>query len=133
MSVLVDTSVWSLALRRHPPDLPEVAALRDALSGQDLVVTTGVVVQEVLQGLTTVAARTAVRDQMDGMKYVEADRHDHLTAADVFAGCRERGIQIGSIDALIAAICIRRDLTLLTTDRDFAQLAQLIDLRLWTA
>ncbi len=133
MSILIDTSVWSLSIRRHPPDLPEVTALRDALNGQDLVATTGVILQEVLQGLTTEAARTAVRDQMDGMNYLEADRNDHLTAADVFVGCRERGIQIGSIDALIAAICIRRDLTLLTTDRDFAHVAKRTGLRLWSA
>lgn len=133
MSVLVDTSVWSLSIRRHSPDLPEVSALRDALSGQDLVVTTGVILQEVLQGLTTAAARTAVRDQMNGMTYLDADRNDHLAAADVFVGCRERGIQIGSVDALIAAICIRRDLTLLTTDRDFAHIAELTGLRLWAA
>lgn len=133
MSILVDTSVWSLFLRRNPPELPELAALRDALAGTELVVTTGLVLQELLQGLKTAGARTAVSEQMTGMAYVDAERDDHLAAVDVLAGCRERGIQLGTIDALIAAMCIRRGMTLLTTDRDFVHAAEHSDLRVWTA
>lgn len=52
MTLLVDTSVWSLALRRDsPPDLPAVAALEVALESGELVVTTGLVLQEILRGL----------------------------------------------------------------------------------
>ncbi len=51
VTTLVDTSVWSLALRRNAvPDAPEVVALGEALSGADLVVTTGFIMQELLQG-----------------------------------------------------------------------------------
>ena len=43
----MDTSVWSLALRRNePPAIPEVAALGEALEQGDLVFTTGLVLQE---------------------------------------------------------------------------------------
>ena len=51
MSLFVDTSVWSLALRRdRPADVPEVGALERALAGGELVMTTGLVYQELLQG-----------------------------------------------------------------------------------
>ena len=51
MTVLVDTSVWSLALRRDaPPDVPELEQLRTVLDGPDLVTTTGLILQELLQG-----------------------------------------------------------------------------------
>lgn len=47
MSLLVDASVWSLALRRDSAgSVPEVNALRKALTGGDVVVTTGLVPQE---------------------------------------------------------------------------------------
>ena len=53
MTLLVDTSVWSLALRRDTTSSdPEVEALKDALSGTDVVVTTGLVLQELLQGFS---------------------------------------------------------------------------------
>ena len=53
MTLLVDTSVWSLALRRDGlVEATEVIALREALYGADTVVTrtTGLVLQELLQG-----------------------------------------------------------------------------------
>ena len=58
MTFLVDTSVWSLALRRDgDPSQPEVRALEDALLGDDVVVTTGLVLQELLQGFAGPKAR----------------------------------------------------------------------------
>ena len=54
MTLLVDTSVWSLALRRDVEvEEPEVQALKDALAGADIVVTTGLVLQELLQGFAS--------------------------------------------------------------------------------
>ena len=44
---------------------------------------------------------------------------------------RRRGVQIGTIDALLARLCIRDDLTMLTTDEDFRRVARLSALRLW--
>ena len=53
MTLLVDTSVWSLALRRDTAaSEPEVQQLQDALLGADVVVTTGLVLQELLQGFS---------------------------------------------------------------------------------
>ena len=61
VSLLVDTSVWSLALRRDaPPDVAEVRGLRDALAGGEIVATTGVILQELLQGVVPERARTQI-------------------------------------------------------------------------
>ena len=58
MTLLVDTSVWSLALRRDgSATAPEVRALQGALAGSDDVVTTGLVLQELLQGLDRKSTR----------------------------------------------------------------------------
>jgi predicted nucleic acid-binding protein len=54
-----------------------------------------------------------------------------MDAADLRNRCRRAGIQIGTIDALIAQLCIRHDLTLLTTDNDFAAVAKQSPLRVW--
>lgn len=131
MNLLVDTSVWSLALRRDPPPLPELGALRRALAGSDLVVTTGIIVQELLQGLVSEGSRSQIRDRMSRMGHVTAGIDDHADAADAFIECRRHGVQLGTVDALLATLCIRRGLTLLTTDRDFLHAAPLLGLRLW--
>jgi predicted nucleic acid-binding protein len=46
--------------------------------------------------------------------------------------CRRAGVQIGTIDALLAQLCIRHKLTLLTTDKDFAHAALHCPLKVWT-
>ena len=58
MTLFVDTSVWSLALRRdHAPQAAEAGALRKALENGELIVTTGLVLQELLQGFAGPRAR----------------------------------------------------------------------------
>ena len=132
MTLLVDTSVWSLALRRDaPPDLPVTRALRAALSGDDLVVTTGIVLQELLQGAVRDSSRQLITERFRAIALVQPDRDDHIAAADIRNRCRANGVQLGTIDALLAALCIRRQLTLLSTDRDFADASRHCDVRLW--
>lgn len=131
MSLLVDTSVWSLALRQDSADLPEVHELRRALGGSDLVRTTGIVLQELLQGLVSSTSRARMRDRLSRLSSVSVDLDDHLAAADAFVACRRRGVQLGTVDSLLAALCVRHGLTLLTTDRDFAYAAPILGLRVW--
>jgi len=61
------------------------------------------------------------------------DRHDHVEAAELSNKCRRGGIQTGTIDALLAQLCVRHDLTMLTADKDFRNIARHCALRLWTA
>ncbi len=132
MNLLVDTSVWSLALRRdRPPDEPALRLLSSALSGGDSILTTGLVFQELLQGFNGPAARDAIVDRFRAIPFVAPDRRDHLEAADLRNACRRRGTQVGTIDALLAQLCVRHQLTLLTTDRDFARIAQVRPFDLW--
>ena len=132
MTLLVDTSVWSLALRRdQPPPLPQIGALRAALEGDEIVVTTGLVLQELLQGIAGPRARQDIIDHFAALPMVSPDRQDHVDAADLRNTCRRAGVQIGTIDALLAQLCIRHELTLLTTDNDFAHAAAHSAVRVW--
>jgi predicted nucleic acid-binding protein len=134
MTLFVDTSVWSLALRRDGGEaVPEVAALRDALVGGTTVVTTGLVLQELLQGFSGPTARTQIIARFTALPLLQPDRNDHVAAADLRNTCRRAGVQLGTIDALLARLCIRYELTLLTTDGDFAHAGRHVPLRLWCA
>lgn len=132
MSFLVDTSVWSLALRRdRPQKLPEVDELLRALGGNDIVVTTGLTLQEILQGFVPDQARAQIVERFASMPLVEPQRDDYIAAADLRNVCRKAGVQLGTVDALIAHLAIRNNHTLLTTDRDFVHAARHIGLSLW--
>lgn len=132
MSLFVDTSVWSLALRRDTPDAtPETSRLREALASQDAVYTTGLVLQELLQGFRGPRAHAAIVERFAALPMVAPDRDDHVAAAEVRNTCRRQGVQLGTIDALLVSLCLRHDLKMLTTDRDFHQAARLVTLRLW--
>jgi predicted nucleic acid-binding protein len=132
--LLVDTSVWSLALRRDiAATQPEVWHLQQALLGEQTVVTTGLVLQELLQGFSGPKARGQIIDCFSSLPLVQPDRQDHVDAAALRTKCRQGGVQIGTIDALLAQLCIRHQLTLLTTDQDFAHAARHCQLRIWSA
>ena len=134
MSLFIDTSVWSLALRRDAPSqAPEVRELVRAIQAGEMLLTTGLVLQELLQGLAGPRARDRILDRSSALPLLVPDRRDHVDAAELRNRCRRGGIQIGTIDALLAQLCIRHDLTMLTTDNDFRNIAELCNLRLWKA
>ena len=134
MSLFVDTSVWSLAFRRDVrPDSPEVDALAEALRRGDLVVSTGLVLQELLQGFTGPRARDAIIERFSAIGLVMPDRLDHVEAAEIRNTCRRSGVQAGTVDALLAQLAIRHDLVMLTMDADFTHIARHVPLRLWQA
>ena len=133
MTLFVDTSVWSLALRRDAPAaVPEVLMLGDALAGGDIVVTTGLVLQELLQGFGGPKARAAIVERFAALPLLQPEREDHLAAAEIRNGCRRAGVQVGTVDAVIAQLCIRHDLVLLSTDNDFVLAAKHCALRVWS-
>jgi predicted nucleic acid-binding protein len=132
VSLLVDTSVWSLALRRDAdPNAPHVRFLRHALGSDEMVLTTGLVLQELLQGFSGPRASNAIIEQFTALPFVMPDRQDHIDAAGFRNRCRRAGLQIGTIDALLAQLCMRHDLTLLTTDNDFVMAAAHCPLQIW--
>lgn len=132
MTLFVDTSVWSLALRRDAPALtPHVQTLLGAIQGGETIITTGLILQELLQGFSGPKARAQILDRFSELPLIMLDRNDHIDAADLKNHCRRAGIQIGTIDALLARLCIRHQLTLLSTDSDFERIADLSALKLW--
>ena len=133
MSLFVDTSVWSLAYRRDiPSPTAEVRALVRAIETGESILTTGLVLQELLQGFSGPKARQDILDRFSAVPLLSPDRDDHIHAAELRNRCRRGGVQIGTIDALFAQLCIRHDLTMLTSDNDFKNMANHCPMRLWT-
>jgi predicted nucleic acid-binding protein len=132
MALFVDTSVWSLAFRRDiATNGAEVTALRQSLESGDAVVTTGLVLQELLQGFAGPRARDDIINRFAALPILQAERQDHIAAAELRNVCRRAGVQLGTIDALLAQLCIRHKLTLLTTDKDFFYATEHCKLKVW--
>lgn len=132
MNLFVDTSVWSLALRRdRPTQEPEVRRLRAALGNGEAIHTTGIVLQELLQGYRGPTAKARIVERFAALPLVTPTREDHIEAAELRNECRRHGVQVGTIDALLARLCVRHELTMLSTDGDFSRIADWAPLRVW--
>jgi predicted nucleic acid-binding protein len=133
VNLFVDTSVWSLALRRDTDEkAPTVVRLREAIATQDSLFTTGVVLQELLQGFQGPRARREIIARFAALPLIAPDRDDHIAAASLRNTCRRRGVQLGTIDALLAQICVRHRLVMLSADDDFRFAAKHVPLKVWS-
>lgn len=92
--------------------------------------TTGLVLQELLQGFSGPKAREQILDRFSALPLLIPGRQDHISAAELRNTCRRKGLQIGTIDALLAQLCIRHNLTMLSNDKDFRGIAAHSSLKL---
>ena len=132
MRVLVDTTVWSLALRRQRPKAKE-QILIDELS--ELIrelraVLIGPVRQEVLSGIPDPAKFEVVKQHLEAFDDLPIIEADYEEAARVFNLCRKKGVQGSHIDFLICAVAMRHSAAVFTTDKDFTNYAKHLDLEL---
>jgi len=129
LRLLVDTSVWSLAFRKNAPStLPKIRRLAQALRDGEQVYTTGLILQELLQGFSEPEARDAILVRFQALPHVVPDARDYIEAAGLRGRLGVEGVRLGTIDALLAQLCLRHDLTLLTTDLAFTRVAEVTPL-----
>lgn len=130
MRVLVDTSVWSLSLRRNAPSNHASAKILADLIRDGRVEMMGAIRQELLSGVRSEKHFEALRQKLRSFPDLPLETEDHELAADFFNRCRGRGVQGSNTDFLICAVVSRREMAILTTDRDFFYFAEHIPVRL---
>jgi predicted nucleic acid-binding protein len=134
MRVLVDTSVWSLALRRS-----KKAAEDDALRAElaDLLtevraVIIGPIRQEILSGVAADEQFERIQNALSSIPDHPITSADYITAARFANQCLRHGIQGSHTDFLICAVAQNHSLEIFTTDNDFGHYAKQIPIRLHT-
>lgn len=137
MQVLVDTSVWSLALRRSalPADARQqlvVAALKDLISDARAMMI-GPVRQELLSGIKDPAQFDRLRAALAAFPDEPLTLQDFEHAAQFFNLCKARGIQGSNTDFLICAVAVQRKLPVFSLDQDFAHFQKCLPLTLFSA
>jgi predicted nucleic acid-binding protein len=128
---LVDTTVWSMFLRRDHATGAHVEKLKNILANGEPVYATGFILQELLQGFHGPKSKEKLIEFFSAVPLVVPNRQDHIDASELRNAARRAGVQIGTIDALIAQLSIRHGLTLLTSDEDFTHLKKLSAIRVW--
>jgi predicted nucleic acid-binding protein len=130
MRVLIDTSVWSLALRRSEGlRNPAAEELRRLIAGHVAEII-GPIRQEILSGVRDQAQFARLEAHLAAFTDVPLLSEDYVTAAKCFNLCRSRGIQGSNTDFLICAIAARHDFSIFTTDRDFSRFARCLPIHL---
>jgi predicted nucleic acid-binding protein len=131
MRVIVDTSVWSLLLRRRTEqEHPKAEQLRTLLKEGHSIFLIGSILQEVLQGIRGSEEFEKVKASLSAAPMIALQPDDYVAAAEIWNRCRSEGRQVTTVDAQIAAACVRYDCLLLTRDSDFDYIASVSKLEL---
>jgi predicted nucleic acid-binding protein len=135
MMILVDTSIWSLALRRKSADLSArekslTLALAELIrDGRAQLI--GLVRQELLSGIREPEKFDQLRNYLRAFDDIRLDPGDYEEAAQIHNRCRSRGVAGSAIDFLICAVAARRHWQIFTTDSDFDRYEKVLGLELY--
>jgi len=119
MKVIVDTSVWSLALRRGKKSSSAPAQELKNLIHDHRVQMIGPIRQKILSGIRSDSQFKKLTKHLQSFPDLPILTDDYVNAAMYFNRCRSKGIQGSNTDFLICAVAVRNKFSIYTTDKDF--------------
>lgn len=134
MKVLVDTSIWSLALRRSGPLSKEDRLPVDELNElihEVRVVLVSPIRQELLSGISNQTQFGALKERLKAFEDLPLHRQDYERAAEFFNTCRKSGIQGSQIDFLICSAAVGSGIPIFTADKDFSLYSKHLNISLY--
>ena len=131
MKIIVDTCVWSQALRKKSSkDELIVNELRELI--RDVrVQLIGSIRQEILSGIKTKKQFSELKDYFSAFQDLNIETADYEKAAEFYNTCRQEGIQGANVDFLICAIAYNRGFEIFTVDKDFENFQKYIPVNLY--
>ena len=133
MKVIVDTSVWSLALRRDKDESPSSVQELRHLIHDHRVQMMGPIRQEILSGIRSKSQFKKLRKHLESFPDLPIFTEDYVAAAQFFNHCRSKGIQGSNTDFLICAAAVRNEFSIYTTNKDFQMFSKYIQIVLHKA
>jgi predicted nucleic acid-binding protein len=128
---IIDTSVWSEALRRKKNTVnSSETVVRKIIENNDEIVVIGIILQEILSGITNEKLFREIKDILSDFLYIEITKNDYIYASELGNKCRSKGVIAGSVDFLIASAAIRNELELVTFDKDFFNISRHTNLKI---
>ncbi|MCP3684942.1 MAG: PIN domain-containing protein [bacterium] len=132
MRVLIDTSIWSLSLRRGTSKNHELSKELSELIKEVRVQIIGPIRQEILSGIKSQKQFEKLRLYLSEFPDLPLETVDYEKAAEFFNINRKNGIQGSNTDFLICSAAYHRDLEIFTADKDFQQFQKHIPIKLYT-
>lgn len=131
MNVLVDTSIWSMVLRRGGLKNQDIVNDLTKLIEEFRVQVIGPIRQEILSGIKTEKQFNELRSYLSAFPDLTLETADFEQAADFFNICRRSGIQGSNTDFVICSTAYRRNLEIFTSDKDFRDFQTCIPIKLY--
>lgn len=129
MKVLVDTCVWSAALRQKSPDADLSKKLQELIRNSRVAII-GPIRQELLSGISHPKRFDELKETLSAFEDVSLTTEHYEKAAEFCNICRRKGIQGSTIDFLICAVAVMENLVIFTTDKDFENYSKHLPLKL---
>jgi len=131
VKVLVDTPIWSYALRpRNNKYQYEIDQLTSLIRDQRALII-GPIRQEILSGYSDLRKFRRLKEKLSHFENTPIQDIDYEFAAELCNQCRKKGIQGSHIDFLICAVAKRIDVPIFTTDMDFPRYQKIISIKLY--
>lgn len=131
MKVLVDTPIWSYALRSQKKEYQsEIDALTSLIRDQRAIII-GPIRQEILSGYSDLRKYRIIKEKLSYLKNTPILDSDYELAAESSNKCRNKGVQGSHIDFLICAVASRIDIPIFTNDKDFEHYQKIISVKLF--
>lgn len=129
MRVLVDTCIWSQALRHKSPTPEMIYKLKELIT-DGRVVMIGPIRQELLSGISDIAQFNKLKEMLSAFEDITLETKHFIKAAEFSNICRDKGIQGSTIDFLICAVSTIENLIIFTTDKDFENYKKYLPIKL---
>ena len=131
MKIIVDTSIWSSALRRGIRNNSEAVQELRHLVQDHRVQMIGPVRQEIPSGIRHESQFNKLKAHLENFPDLSIITEDYVMAATFFNLCRTKGVQGSNTDFLICAVAVRNKLAIYSTDLDFDLFSKHIPITLY--
>lgn len=128
MKVIVDTSIWSLALRRKKNQSTSEIRILESLIDNQKVCILGPIRQEILSGIKENKQFLQLKEYLSTFDDLQINTKDYELAAEYFNICRSKGVQGSNTDFLICAVSHNNKFPIFTSDKDFQTFSKFIQI-----
>lgn len=130
MKVIVDSSIWSLVLRRRKRQQTTTSDKILKLIDEGRIVVIGPIRQEILSGIKDKKQFKLLKEYLKAFPDFLLNTKDYELAAEFFNLCKGKGVQGSNTDFLICSVSVNNNFSIYTTDKDFTLFRKYLPIKL---
>jgi len=130
MKIIVDTCIWSIALRRNEIKQNNLIVELSELISEVRVQLIGPIRQELLSGIKTKNQFNKLKKHLSAFPDLPMVSRDFELAAEFYNVTRNKGIQGSNTDFIICSLAHTHNMSIFTIDKDFVHYASVLPIKL---